>query len=166
MDLDRLSAGEKIAGVSAVVLFAFMFLDWFGVKVSGQGGSTTLPGGGSAWDSLDFIPIVLVVTIVIALINVAIRLGDSAQDPPVPLNTAVAVLGVISCLLILFRIIDPPSFGEISGLSVDGTLELGIFLSLLAAAGIAIGGYLGMQEERESFGDAADHFSSGPPGQP
>ena len=38
MDVDKLNTGEKIAGVSAVLLFIFMFFDWFGVEVSGAAG--------------------------------------------------------------------------------------------------------------------------------
>ena len=63
------------------------------------------------------------------------------------MNAAVAVLGGLSVLLILFRIIDPPSFGSFGGVSVDATLSIGIFLGLIAAAGIAYGGYSAMQEE-------------------
>jgi hypothetical protein len=166
MDVDKLSTGEKIAGVSAVLLFIFMFFDWFGVEVSGAGGfSGSVPGaGGSAWDALEFIPIVLVIAIVVALINAFLRLSDSAYEPPVSMNVAVTVLGGLSVLLILFRIIDPPSFGSFGGVSVDGTLDLGIFLGLIAAAGIAYGGYRAMQEEGSSFSDAADRLSGGGPG--
>ena len=64
-------------------------------------------------------------------------------------------------LLILFRIVDPPSFGSYGGVSVDATLKVGIFLGLLAAAGIAYGGYSAMREEGITFGDAADHLSGG-----
>ncbi len=169
MDVDKLNIGERIATVSAILLFIFMFFDWFGVEVSGGGFSGSVPGaGGSAWDALDFIPIVLVVTIVVALINAALRLSDSPYEPPVSLSIAVAVLGGISALLVLFRIIDPPSFGSISGVSLDGTVEFGIFLGLIAAIGIAYGGYRGMQEEGTSFSDAADRLSggSGPPPPP
>jgi len=165
MELDKLNTGEKIAGVSAVLLFIFMFFDWFGVEVSGGGFSGSVPGaGGSAWDALDFIPIVLVVAIVLALVNVALRLSDSPYEPPVSLNTVVTVLGVLSALLVLFRIVDPPSFGSFGGVSVDGTLEFGIFLGLIAAIGIAYGGYRAMQEEGVSFSDAADRLSGGGPG--
>ena len=167
MDVDKLNTGEKIAGVSAVLLFIFMFFDWFGIEVSGSGGfSQTVPdAGGSAWDALDFIPIVLVVTIVIALVNVFLRLSDSEYEPPVSMNVAVAILGGLSVLLILFRIVSPPGFGSFGGISVDATLSLGIFLGLLSAAGIAFGGYRGMQEEGSSFGGAADKLSSrGGPG--
>jgi hypothetical protein len=163
MDVDKLNTGEKIAGVSAVLLFIFMFFDWFGVEVSGASGlSGSVPGaGGSAWDALDFIPIVLVITIVIALVNVFLRLSDSDYEPPVSMNVAVAVLGGISVLLILFRIISPPNFGTFGGVSVDGTVEFGIFLGLLAAIGIAFGGYKGMQEEGSSFSGTADKLSGG-----
>jgi hypothetical protein len=168
MDVDKLNTGEKIAGVSAVLLFIFMFFTWFGVEVSGsEGFSGTVPGaGGSAWDALDFIPIVLIITIVVALINVFLRHSDSDYEPPVSLNVAVTVLGGLSVLLVLFRIIDPPSFGSFGGVSVDGTLEIGIFLGLIATAGIAYGGYRGMQEEGSSFSGTADKLSGGGTGTP
>jgi hypothetical protein len=159
--LEKLSPGEKIASVSAVLLFIFMFFDWFGVEVSGVGGfSGTIPGeGGSAWDALDFIPIVLLVAIVATLAMAAFRLVDSAAEPPVPMSVIVAVLGIVSVLLIFFRIVDPPSFDSFGGVSVEATLKIGIFLGLISAAGIAYGGYSTMREEGITFGDAADRLS-------
>lgn len=160
--LDKLSPGEKIAGGSAILLFIFMFFEWFGVEVSGVGGfSGSVPGGGgNAWDALDFIPIVLLITIVAALVMAGLRLADSTFEPSVPMSTIVTALGVISVLLILFRIVFPPSFGDFGGVSVDATLSLGIFLGLIAAGGIAFGGYSTMKEEGITFGDAADRLSS------
>jgi len=168
MDVDKLNTGEKIAGVSAVLLFVVMFFDWFGVEVSGSNGfSGAVPGaGGSAWDALDFIPIVLVITIVVALVNAFLRLSDSDYEPPVSMNVAVAVLGGLSTLLVLFRIIDPPGFGTFGGVSIDATLEFGIFLGLVTAAGIAYGGYRGMQEEGSTFSGTADRLSGSGPSDP
>jgi hypothetical protein len=161
--LDKLSTGEKIAGGSAIALFIFMFFNWFGAEVSGVGGfSGTISGeAGNAWDTLDFIPIVLLITIIAALVMAGLRLADSTAEPPVPMSTVVTVLGVISVLLILFRIVDPPSFGSFGGVSVDATLSIGIFLGLIAAGGIAYGGYSTMREEGVTFGDAADRLSGG-----
>ena len=161
--LDKLGTGEKIAGGSAILLFVFMFFDWFGVEVSGVPGfSGTVPGsGGSAWDALDFIPIVLLVAILAALVMVGLRLADSVDEPTVPLSTAVTVLGLIAVLLILYRIVDPPGGGSYGGVSVDTNLQVGIFLGLLSAAGIAYGGYATMREEGITFGDAADSLSRG-----
>jgi hypothetical protein len=166
MDVDKLNTGEKIAGVSAVLLFIFMFFDWFGVEISGEGGSVSFGSGagGSAWDALDFIPIILVVTVAIALVNVVLRLSDSDYEPPVSMNVAVAVLGGLSALLVLYRIVFPPDFGSFGGVSVEGTVEFGIFLGLVAAIGIAFGGYRAMQEEGSSFSGTADKLSGGGPG--
>jgi len=161
--LDKLSIGEKIAGGSAILLFVFMFFDWFGVEVSGVGGfSGTVPGaGGSAWDALDFIPFVLLITVIAALAMAGLRLADSAYEPPVPMSTIVAVLGAISVVMILFRIVFPPDLGSFGGVTVDATLKLGIFLGLISAVGIAYGGYSTMKEEGITFADAADGLSRG-----
>jgi hypothetical protein len=163
MDVDKLSTGEKVAGVSAVLLFIFMFFDWFSVEVSGGSGVFTASAvaGGNAWDALDFIPIVLVVTILAALGVAALRLTDAAYEPPISANAVVSVLGGLSALLILYRIIDTPGGGSVPGLSVDVSPAFGIFLSLLAAIGIAYGGYRAMQEEGASFGDVGDRLSGG-----
>jgi hypothetical protein len=163
MDVDKLSTGEKIAGVSAVLLFIFMFFDWFSVEVSGGSGvfAASAVGAGSAWDALDFIPIVLVVTILAALGVAALRLTDAAYEPPISANAVVSVLGGLSVLLILYRIVDTPGGGSVPGLSVDVSPALGIFLGLLAAIGIAYGGYRAMQEEGASFGDVGDRLAGG-----
>jgi hypothetical protein len=163
MELDRLNTGEKVAGVSAILLFIFMFFDWFGVEVSGVPGfSGDISGaGGSAWDALDLIPIFLMLAIIAAIGVAVIRMTDADVEPPVSLNTIVAVLGGIAVLLILYRIVDPPGGGEFGGVSVDTTLKYGIFLGLLAAAGIAYGGYSAMREEGITFGDAADRLAGG-----
>jgi hypothetical protein len=148
MDLGRLSNGERI-GVSAILLFVFMFFDWFGSKDSGE--LRLFSVGRSAWEALDYIPIVLVITIVGALGVVALRLTQSDYEPPVRANAVVAILGIVSALLILSRIVDPPSFGsfgEIWGaVTIEGTVQFPIFLALLAAAGVAFGGCLAIWEE-------------------
>ncbi len=166
MDLNRLTQGEKIAGVSAILLFIFMFLDWYGVKVSGGGESFDLGGGGSAWDALDFIPILLLIAVVATLAIVPIEASDTDIDLPVQGAAIVTVVGVVSFLLILYRIIDVPTFASFGGVEAEGTLKFGIFLSLLAAAGMGFGGWRAMQEEDLTFGDAADRLSGGPGGGP
>ncbi|HET8861884.1 MAG TPA: hypothetical protein VFM94_01370 [Solirubrobacterales bacterium] len=169
MEVDKLSTGEKLSAVSAILLFIFMFFDWFGVEVSGVpgfSGTVTGSGGGSAWDALDVIPIFLMLAIVVAIGVAVIRLTDADVEPPISLNTFVAALGGLAVLLILYRIVFPPDFGSFGGVSVDATLKFGIFLGLLAAAGIAYGGYSAMREEGTTFGGEADRLSSGGGGPP
>lgn len=164
MEVDKLSTGEKLSAVSAILLFIFMFFDWFGVEVSGVpgfSGTVTGSGGGSAWDALDVIPIFLMLAIVVAIGVAVIRLTDADVEPPISLNTLVAALGGLAVLLILYRIVFPPDFGSFGGVSVDATLKFGIFLGLLAAVGIAYGGYSAMREEGTTFGGEADRLSGG-----
>lgn len=163
MDVDRLNTGEKIAGASAILLFIFMFFDWFTVDIDGEG-LFNVSAGGNAWDVFSLIDLFLMLTIIVALAVVVIRLTDALIEPPVSLNAVAAVLGGISVLLILYRIIDPPlDTGGLSG--VDVSPSLGIFLGLIAAAGIAYGAYRAMQEEGTTFGDIGDQFSNrGGPG--
>jgi uncharacterized membrane protein YhaH (DUF805 family) len=160
MDVDRLSTGEKIAGVSAILLFIFMFFDWFTVSASNEFVSVSV--GGSAWDALDVIPIILLIAIVAAVGVAVVRLTDADFEPSISMNAVVAILGIISVLLVLYRIISPPD-SDFSGISVDPAV--GIFLGLVAAAGIAFGGYRAMQEEGASFGEIGDRLGSGRGGQ-
>ena len=65
MDFTRLSQGEKVAGVSGILLILFMFVfKWFGLKVSGGAGAfaVSVEGSQNAWGSYGFIDIVLFIT--------------------------------------------------------------------------------------------------------
>jgi hypothetical protein len=161
--MDRLSTGEKIAGGSGVLLFIFMFFDWFKVEVSGGEGLFSVSEGGSAWQVFSTIDVILMIVILVAVGVAVLRISDAVFEPPFSLNAAVAILGGIAVLLILYRIIDPPLDSDIPG--VDISRSIGIYLGLIAAAGITYGGYRAMQEEGTSFGELGDQLSNrGGPG--
>jgi hypothetical protein len=147
---DKLSNGERISGISAVLLFALMFFNWFGVElVNSSNLLFAVSGGGpgkSAWDALEYIPIVLVITIVATLAMVAVRLSNAASEAFVLVNAPIAVLGFVSTVLILFRILHPPIFGIEGAITSQGTVQAPVFLALLAAAGITFGGCLSMRK--------------------
>lgn len=149
MELGRLSNGERISGISAILLFAFMCLHWFGSKDSGELRLFSVER--NAWEALDYIPIILLIAIIVTLAAVVSRPPNPVRKPPIPVNAVVAILGIVSALLILLRILDPPNFGsfrEIWGtITIEGTVQFPIFLALFAAAGIAFGGCLAMREE-------------------
>jgi hypothetical protein len=141
-----------VAAVSAILLFVSMFFDWFGVRFSEQSNRllTTINyfpvPGKNAWEALDFIPIALVIAVAAVLGMVSQRLIDP-YEPPFRANRAIAVLGIVSMVLVLFRIIDPPDFGSAGAATEEGTVLLPIFVALAAAAGIGFGGCLAMWEE-------------------
>ena len=159
MDVNRLSTGEKLAGVAGILLLIIMWLfDWFSVDLGG-GGLVDVDAGANAWESFGFIDIVLFLT-AIAGIALAVTAGSGSRpDMPVALSAVTAGLGILSVVLVAFRIISPPDFGV--GDFVDVSRSIGVFLGLIAAGGVAAGGWLAMQEEGTSFGSAAGGGGTG-----
>lgn len=158
MDVTKLSQGERIAAVSGIALFIFMLFAWFGipsqfeqaVQIAEQFGGQDVDTTANAWQSFDFIDIILFITVVAAVGAALLRVTGSQIE--VPASVIVAGLGGLSTLLVLYRVINPPD---------DASRKIGLFLGLIAAAGVAIGGWLAMQEEGTSFSDTADRLGGG-----
>jgi hypothetical protein len=164
--LGRLRAGEAIYLVAAILLFVLMFLTWFQISDSQQAGAVeeviVLGRGGDAWQTLEVIPLFLMLAIVVAVGAALLRLGRSQWKPAIAPGAAVTVLGLVAALLILIRIISPPGLGtpELAGYEFSTSLQLPVFLALAAALGIAYGGWRAMAEEGTSFGDVAKRLES------
>ena len=114
-----------------------MFLPWFGFDLGsaaqdianslGVSVNVDVPNANfNAWESYDFIDLILLLT-VIAAVSAAI-MSALATDValPVAASALVAGLGILSIVLILFRIIDPVG---------DAGRKYGICLGLIAAPG-------------------------------
>jgi hypothetical protein len=150
-----------IAAVSAIALLLIMFIfKWFGLDL-GAGFSVSA----NAWQSFGFIDIILFITILVAVGLAAMKANQQSVNLPVAASALTAGLGILSLLLVLFRIISPPDFGA-GGISVAGediadtSRKIGVFLGFIATAGIAYGGYLAMQEEGTSFQGQADRLQN------
>jgi amino acid transporter len=76
MNLDGLSNGQRISSISALLLFVLMFLDWFGTK-SSVDSFGLFSVGRSAWEALDYIPVVLLIAIVATLVIAALSLANA-----------------------------------------------------------------------------------------
>ncbi len=150
MNIGRLNSGERISSISGILLFAFMFFHWFGVKaVNTSNLLFAVQAGGpgkSAWEALDYIPIFLLITIIVTLVVAAVHLANAARHY-ISVNALVAIMGLVSMLLILFRIVDPPVFYEEPTVTIEGAPQLPIFLALAAAAGVVFGACWAMREE-------------------
>ncbi len=112
----------------------------------------------SAWDAFDVIKIVMLLTIIAAIALAAMTAMGSQVNMPVAMSAIVAGLGILTTLLVLYRLIDPPAEG------LDRSY--GVFLGLIASAGIAYGGWRAMEEEGTSFGDVGAGTSGGAPPPP
>jgi hypothetical protein len=122
VDVNRLSRGERIAGIAAVLLFIDMFMNWYGASINVAG--VEFSKDFDAWKSFSTTDILIFVTCLAALVMVGLRAMD--RDVAVSLPMVVAALGGLTTLIILWRIINQP--GDNSLISVDFGAYLGLLL--------------------------------------
>jgi hypothetical protein len=134
-DPARLRRGELLAGAGAVLLTVFMLAGkWYG---HGSGART-------GWQALTSMRWLLVVTVALAFALVLTQVTRSSPAIPVTLSLFVSVLGVISVLALIYRVlINPPAHEQV-----------GAFLGLISAAALAYGGFLSLREEGVAARDA------------
>lgn len=154
-----------IAAGSAVLLLIVMFVfNWF--SLGGDEGeaasSLGFDTGVNAWQAFSWIDIFLFITILAAIGLAVIAASTQSVNVPVAPSAIVTVLGGISVLLLVFRIISPPGGGDApAGFDVTISRGIGVFLGLLLTIGIAAGAWMAMQEEGVSFQGEADRFGGG-----
>ena len=130
MDTSRMSQGQMIAAAAGVLLIIFLFLPWLGVE-----GADNLSG----WQSSNTFDVFLLITAVVAIAAALTAGGGGIALPGVTMNGAAAVLGIVGTIVLLWLLIFdfPDGFDR----------KIGIFLALIAVAGIAFGSYSAAQED-------------------
>jgi hypothetical protein len=165
MDTNRIGPGEMVAAIAALLLLIVMFIfSWFSLDASGQGEvflTAASDTGFNAWESFGFIDIVLFVTILVAIGGALVTANATSVNTPVAVSAITAGLGILSFLLILFRIIDTPSFGIPENEFVSVGRGIGVWIGLVLAGAIAYGGWRAMEDEGISLADQADRFRGG-----
>lgn len=169
MDTGTLGRGALIAGISGVLLFIFMFFGWYGApdvvdeaveqaQQAAEALGVDAPGieetdtTVNAWESFDFTDLILFLAVIVSVGLAIMTLVGASASLPVAGSALTCGIGALAFLFVLYRTIDPPADG------LDR--EIGLWLGLLATAGIAVGGYLGMQEEGTSFAEQGDRLRS------
>jgi hypothetical protein len=143
LSLGRLRRGELIAGLSGASLVVFLFaLHWY--DVNGTFGRTLALGlhartSWTGWQALTYVRWLLLVTALVALALAYFQAAERAPAIPVALAVIVTVLGGLSTLALVARVIDTP------GNHLDR--QAGVYLGLAAAMGIAYGGFRSLREE-------------------
>jgi hypothetical protein len=128
---NTLASGELIGAVAGLGLLVATFLPWY----SGGGENAT------AWQAFSVTDIVLAAAAVTAISVGIVVLFRWSVSYPVAGSSVAGGLGVVALILIVIRLINPPGSGDVDR-------EIGVWLGLITAAGIAWGGWLGMQEAR------------------
>jgi len=148
------ASGYAVAGISGLALILIMLLfAWFATPFNG-------------WDAFKaFHDWVLFFLIFTAFAGMALALVGSTTrvDLPVAISAIATALGVISFIILIIYLISPPSLviaGQAGTASISMGREVGIWFGLIAVAGVAIGGYMAMQEEGTSFRGEADRYGA------
>jgi hypothetical protein len=163
-DISRLRRSDQIIGASAIFFFIFLFFfHWYGYSSNATSiGGVNVGASFSAngWHSFTNSRWIWLITIIVALVAVAVASGALKFESPVQLSVVVAALGALSTLLILYRIIHhPTASASFAGFHASVGIKIGIWLGLIASAALTYGGYLGMQAEGTSLSDVRDQAS-------
>jgi hypothetical protein len=134
MDAGRPSQGAMIAAISGLVLFISLFFDWVGIEVTGVGSASQ-----TGWESQSSLDIYLLIVSVIAVVPGVLALTGGGGDLPIATAANALLLGAIAVILMFFTMF----IGFPDGLD----RKFGMWLALIASIGVAVGGYLAVQEE-------------------
>ena len=139
----RVRIGELVAGAAGVVLLASMFLDWYSVTPELLfGAADEHTSGVNAWGAFSIVDILLAL---VALLGIALAVSQVVgRGPalPVALGVVTTTLALAGLLLVLYRIVNQPGPNDV--ISVD----FGAWVGLAASAGVFLGAWLSLSDER------------------
>ena len=156
----KLRQGERISAVSALLLLVAMFaLEWFGLAVtpSPSARRAAVSSAENAWHGLTVLRWLMLLTIATAVGSVVAHAIQRSHLVQTDTSRATTALGTLTAVLLAYRIlIDLPNPREV----VDQ--KLGAYLGLLAAVGIALGGYESIREQRARVRAGVQKSRKGP----
>jgi hypothetical protein len=143
MDLSKLSTNQMIAGGAGILALIAGFLPWYGIDFGF--GSVSENGFGSgfwAWFGIVLAIAAAVVIVLKALEVYDLKAGNLAAEQ------IALLLGALSVISILLRLITETDF-----------LKFGLFIGLIAAAGVTYGAFGAMKDAGMAM-PSADDFKS------
>jgi len=163
MDLGRLRKGEWLAGLSGVALAILLFVPWYEVADAGASADGWVAYaplaqlGVSAWQAFAVVDLLLAVTALLGL-GVA-AMAALHRAPALPLATAVVATaaGIVTLLVVLYRIVDQPGSNDLV------QVRFGAYLGLLAVLAVAAGGWVTIADERTDAAPPLDVPAQEPP---
>src|SRR3954464_14183895 len=123
--MNRLSRGERIAAIAAVLLLIDTFLDWYG---SNLGGRTW-----DAWGAFAGTDVLLAILVALTLAWAALRAIGRPLDLSVSPPLVIASLGALLTVIVLYRIVNQPGDNAV----ID--VRYGAYLGLVLCAAVAYG---------------------------
>ena len=138
MDLDRLSTADKVIGASAILFLIALFMPWYGLAGASNNG----------WDYfLTGILPLLIAAEMVAVIAIQRFSTTELPKPPIPWSQIQLMAGVMIVVLLLLRVLITSDV-EVLGESFDLARKYGLWIALIAAVGLGVGGFLKNQESQ------------------
>ena len=141
MDLNKLSTADKVIGASAILFLVALFMPWYGL-----GG-----GANNGWDYfLTGILPLLIAAAMVAVIAIQRFTTTELPNPPIPWSQVHLIAGTVILVLLLLRVLITSDV-EVLGESFDLDRKYGLWIALIAAIGLGVGGYLKNQESEDAI---------------
>ena len=158
MDLSKLSLGDKIIAASGVLLFVFWLFPWFHYDIGGFG---SYKQSGSHFFFTGTVPMLLGLVMIGWVVATKLAQVD-LPELPVPQGLLLLGMGGLAALLVILRLL---LGGDDAGTDVLDR-SVGLFLAVLAAIGLAAGGFLKFQEDGGELPKSGGSTGTGTSGQP
>jgi peptidoglycan/LPS O-acetylase OafA/YrhL len=161
VDLNKLSTADRVIGISAIVFLIAMFLPWYGLDFGEFGEASN-----SGWDYFlsGILPLLLAIVMVA---QIAISKFSTTKLPEIPLawNQVHMIAGAVIAVLLILRTVIGADEGA-GGFEVDLDRMYGLFVALIAAIGLAVGGFLKSREPEELTSGSGGYPQGGYPPPP
>jgi hypothetical protein len=167
MDFNKLSTADKVIGGSALLFLISMFLPWWGKDFGSEFGIDAGTYSNSGWDYFltGWLPLLLVIVMVAQIVLAKLT---TTQLPEIPLKWGQVhlICGIAVAALVVLRLIIP-SNDLPGGFEADLDLMYGMFVAVIAAIGIGVGGFLKSKEPEDAYaGGPATYPGTQPPPPP
>jgi hypothetical protein len=140
VDLNKLSTADKVIGASAILFLLALFMPWYGLA----GGSN------NGWDYfLTGILPLLIAAAMVAVIAIQRFTTTELPRPPILWSQIHLIAGAAIVVLLLLRVLITSDV-EVLGESFDLDRKYGLWIALIAAIGLGVGGYLKNQESEDA----------------
>lgn len=158
MDLKKLTTADRVVAGAAIVFLIAFFLPWEGKTVSFGTVSASKSWSGSEYFLTGWIPLLLAVAMVV---QIGLARFSTTQMPKLPVTWGQAhlIAGSVAAVLVILRLLFT---ANVSGVDLDR--KYGLFIAVLAAIGLAVGGFLKSKEPEEAYN--AGPVPGGYPGSP
>ena len=155
-DINKLSTGDKVIGIGAVVYLVSMFLPWYGFEERGFGG---IDNTGWSYFLGGIIPLILILAVTVVIAIKKFSPSTNLPDLPVPWSQALLIASGLAAVIVILRLaIGSDEIGGFSNTGFDLDRKFGLFIAVIGSVVVAVGAFLKYQAKED---DSA--APSGPP---